>query len=318
MDDRAARHPADHAVPRVAVPAAGAHRGEEGHPPGRAADPEDQDGRVRACRSCSSSCSSIALIAERVGRAQLTLAMLTILIMVSLVPLTGWSKQISLAQITFVGAGAFAYLQWAPDLGSIGGMIVAALFAIPFGVAMALPGAAAPGSLPRAGVDGVRADGRDPVLPATRDPRVRRQADPARSSILGFDFSQPFDFLGIHFGQDVGTLFFITAALGVVGVLVVWLHKSRVRPPAHRAGRQPRGVRDARHQPDRHQARRVRDLGGHRRVRRRAARHLPGHRHRAGLRDARRPRLPAAARGGRRRGRERRGVRWVQPASSSR
>ena len=46
--------------------------------------------------------------------------------------------------------------------------------------------------------------------------------------ILGFDFSQPFDFLGIHFGQDVGTLFFITAAVGVVGVLIVWLHKSRL------------------------------------------------------------------------------------------
>jgi branched-chain amino acid transport system permease protein len=45
--------------------------------------------------------------------------------------------------------------------------------------------------------------------------------------ILGFDFSQPFSFLGINFGQDVGTMLFITAALGVVGVLVVWLHGSR-------------------------------------------------------------------------------------------
>ena len=73
--------------------------------------------------------------------------------------------------------------------------------------------------------------------------------------ILGFDFSQPFDFLGIHFGQDVGTLFFITFALGVVGVLVVWLHKSRFGRRLTGARRQPRGVRDARHQPDRHQAR---------------------------------------------------------------
>ena len=46
-------------------------------------------------------------------------------------------------------------------------------------------------------------------------------------NILGFDFSQPFHFLGIDWGQDVGTLLFCTAALGVVGVLVVWLHKSR-------------------------------------------------------------------------------------------
>jgi branched-chain amino acid transport system permease protein len=50
---------------------------------------------------------------------------------------------------------------------------------------------------------------------------------PIRSlRILGFDFSQPFTFLGIHFDQDVGTMLFIAAALGVVGVLVVWLHRS--------------------------------------------------------------------------------------------
>ncbi len=148
------------------------------------------------------------------------------LIMVSLVPLTGWSKQISLAQITFVGAGAFAYLQWSPDLGSGLGMIVAALFAVPFGVAMALPALRLQGLylalasmafaqmaaflfFPQPEILGF--DGK-PIGPI---------------EIFGFDFSQPFDFLGIHFGQDVGTLFFITFALGVVGVLVVWLHKSR-------------------------------------------------------------------------------------------
>jgi branched-chain amino acid transport system permease protein len=50
---------------------------------------------------------------------------------------------------------------------------------------------------------------------------------PIRSlRILGFDFSKPFDFLGMHFDQDVGTMLFIAAGLGVVGVLVVWLHRS--------------------------------------------------------------------------------------------
>ncbi|HLM19365.1 MAG TPA: hypothetical protein VK549_16200, partial [Acidimicrobiia bacterium] len=50
---------------------------------------------------------------------------------------------------------------------------------------------------------------------------------PIRSlRILGFDFSKPFTFLGIDFDQDVGTMLFIAAALGVVGVLVVWLHRS--------------------------------------------------------------------------------------------
>jgi branched-chain amino acid transport system permease protein len=44
--------------------------------------------------------------------------------------------------------------------------------------------------------------------------------------ILGFDFSKPFTLLGVTFDQDVGTMLFIAAALGAVGVLVVWLHKS--------------------------------------------------------------------------------------------
>jgi branched-chain amino acid transport system permease protein len=45
--------------------------------------------------------------------------------------------------------------------------------------------------------------------------------------ILGWDASKPFDFLGMHFDQDVGTLLFITFCLGVLGVLIVWLHKGR-------------------------------------------------------------------------------------------
>ena len=36
---------------------------------------------------------------------RLTLAILTAIIMLSLIPLTGWAGQISLAQITFVGVG---------------------------------------------------------------------------------------------------------------------------------------------------------------------------------------------------------------------
>ena len=169
----------------------------------------------------------ISLIADRVGTRQLTLAVLTILIMVSLVPLTGWSKQISLAQITFVGAGAFAYLQWSPDLGSIGGMIIAALFAIPFGVAMALPALRLQGlyltlaSMAFAQMAAILFFPQPEILGFDGKPI-------GPIEILGFDFSQPFDFLGIHFGQDVGTLFFITAAVGVVGVLIVWLHKSRL------------------------------------------------------------------------------------------
>ena len=92
---------------------------------------------------------------------------------------------------------------------------------------MALPALRLAGPLPRAGVDGVRAR-----WPSSSSSRNRRSSAStanrsSRSTSSGSDFSKPFDFLGIDFGQDVGTLLFITAALGVVGVLVVWLHKSR-------------------------------------------------------------------------------------------
>ncbi|HZP30918.1 MAG TPA: branched-chain amino acid ABC transporter permease, partial [Acidimicrobiia bacterium] len=157
---------------------------------------------------------------------RLALALVTALIMVSLVPLTGWSKQISLAQITFAGAGAFAFLEWAHTFGSIAGLLVAALFAVPFGVAMALPA--------------LRLQGLYLALASMAFARMAEflffpqpevlgfDGRPIQSiHILGWDLSKPFDFLGMHFDQDVGTLLFITVALGVVGVLVVWMHKGR-------------------------------------------------------------------------------------------
>ena len=92
----------------------------------------------------------VALIAEFGGLdttnlRRLTLALLTAIIMLSLVPLTGWAGQISLAQITFVGVGAFAMAEVAGDAqswlgaGNPLGLLVSAAAAVPFGVLMALP-----------------------------------------------------------------------------------------------------------------------------------------------------------------------------------
>ena len=92
----------------------------------------------------------VALVAEFGGLdttnlRRLTLALITALIMLSLVPLTGWAGQISLAQITFVGVGAFAMAEVAGDAqswlgaGNPLGLVVAAAAAVPFGVLMALP-----------------------------------------------------------------------------------------------------------------------------------------------------------------------------------
>ncbi len=69
---------------------------------------------------------------------RVTLAMVTALLMLSLVPLTGWAGQVSFAQITFAGVGAFAMFEWAGS-GSPWGLLFAALLAVPFGVLVALP-----------------------------------------------------------------------------------------------------------------------------------------------------------------------------------
>ncbi len=69
---------------------------------------------------------------------RMTLAIVTATLMLSLVPLTGWAGQVSFAQITFAGVGAFAMFNWA-STGSAWGLLAAAALAVPFGVLVALP-----------------------------------------------------------------------------------------------------------------------------------------------------------------------------------
>ena len=87
---------------------------------------------------------------DRPNVRRLTIALVTALIMVSLVPLTGWAGQISLAQITFVGIGAWATFEFSTAGGELFGLklfapgnpmllLVGAAVAVPFGVLMALP-----------------------------------------------------------------------------------------------------------------------------------------------------------------------------------
>ena len=167
-----------------------------------------------------------ALQIDRTDVRTLTLALVTSLAMLSMVPLTGWSKQISLAQITFAGCGAFAYLEWAHTWGSVGGLFIAALFAVPFGIAMALPA--------------LRLQGLYLALASMAFAQMASFLFFPQPEILGFDgrpiggitifgwhTQDPFTFLGINFGQDVGQMFLFTFLLGVMGVLIVALHRSR-------------------------------------------------------------------------------------------
>jgi len=163
---------------------------------------------------------------DRTDVRTLTLALVTSLAMLSMVPLTGWSKQISLAQITFAGCGAFAYLEWAHTFGSVGTLFIAAAFAVPFGIAMALPA--------------LRLQGLYLALASMAFAQMATFLFFPQPEILGFDgrpisgitifgwhTQDPFTFLGIDFGQDVGQLFLFTFLLGVMGVAVVALHRSR-------------------------------------------------------------------------------------------
>jgi len=85
----------------------------------------------------------LAVVLDDVNVNRLTVGLLTSLVMLSLVPLTGWSGNVSLAQMTFVGVGAFAAIEvteWqgvsSPGLLSL---VAASVFAVPFGLLMAAP-----------------------------------------------------------------------------------------------------------------------------------------------------------------------------------
>jgi branched-chain amino acid transport system permease protein len=77
------------------------------------------------------------LSATNVNR--VTAGMATALIALSLVPLTGWAGQVSLAPLAFAGFGAVAYAKWGGAHGSFIAIVLATLIAIPIGAVMALP-----------------------------------------------------------------------------------------------------------------------------------------------------------------------------------
>ena len=150
---------------------------------------------------------------------RLTLALLTAVIMLSLVPLTGWAGQISLAQITFVGVGAFVMAEVAGDAqswfgpGNLLGLVCAAVFAAPFGVLMALPALRLQG-LYLALASMAFAVMAVPLFfaqPETFGTSGRRLATPS--------------FLGIDFGDAHNFLVLAAVAFALVGLFVVWLRR---------------------------------------------------------------------------------------------
>jgi branched-chain amino acid transport system permease protein len=166
----------------------------------------------------------VALVAEFGGLdttnlRRLTLALLTSAIMLSLVPLTGWAGQVSLAQITFVGVGAFAMAEVAGDAqswlgaGNPLGLLVAAAAAMPFGVLMALPA--------------LRLQGLYLALASMAFAVMAIPLFFAQPEIFGASgrrLATP-RFLGVHFDDARNFLMLAAVVFALLGFFVVWLRR---------------------------------------------------------------------------------------------
>ena len=156
---------------------------------------------------------------DRTNLREVTLIVLTAFVMLSLVPLTGWANQISLAQITLVGFGAFAMVEWGFN-GNVLGLLIAAAFAVPIGMIMAGPA--------------VRLQGIYLALATMAFARLAEflffdqphvfgngnlQVPPL--SVFGLQVENPFSFLGISFAQGAGFLIFTAILFSVVGLIVI-------------------------------------------------------------------------------------------------
>src|SRR5262245_16071984 len=170
---------------------------------------------------------------DRIGNRNLTLVMLYAFAMLSLVPLTGWSGQISLGQVVFVGIGAFILVQggaWSPFghlptfNGNPLGLFVAAACAVPFGVLIALPAVRLQGLYLALAT---MAFARMAEFIVFDQPEVfggqGKRIAPIK--LFGFGLNEPFTILGIHFSEDSAMLLFVTALFCIVGLGVVALRR---------------------------------------------------------------------------------------------
>jgi branched-chain amino acid transport system permease protein len=159
------------------------------------------------------------LISRDMGEVNLnrvTLAIVVAVLMLSLVPLTGWAGQVSLAQITFAGAGAFAVYQWAPfGSGSPVSLICAAAFAIPFGFLMTLPA--------------LRLQGLYLALASMAFARMAESLFFDQPEVFGSG-AQPVPRLsvfGYRFTDQRAYLLLVTGVFGAMAIFVVWLRRGR-------------------------------------------------------------------------------------------
>jgi branched-chain amino acid transport system permease protein len=147
---------------------------------------------------------------------RITLAIVVGTLMLSLVPLTGWAGQVSFAQITFAGAGAFAMYQWAPfGSGSPTALILAAAFAVPFGILMCLPA--------------LRLQGLYLALVSIAFVRMAESLFFDQPEVFG-NGAKPvprLSIFGYRFTDQRAYLLLVTGIFGAMAIGVVWLRRSR-------------------------------------------------------------------------------------------
>jgi branched-chain amino acid transport system permease protein len=160
-----------------------------------------------------------AALLSRSNVREVTLVLLTAFVMLSLVPLTGWANQISLAQITLVGVGAFALVEWGFN-GNVLSLLIAAAVAVPVGIVMAGPALRLQGIYLALAT---MAFARMAEFLFFDQPTVfgngNRQVPSL--SVFGLQVENPFRFLGISFAEDAGFLIFVALLFSVVGMLVI-------------------------------------------------------------------------------------------------
>lgn len=144
--------------------------------------------------------------------------MITAIIMLSLVPLTGWAGQVSFAPLAFAGVGAVVFMKFTGDTGAAWGLLLAALLTAPVGALMALPA--------------VRLQGLYLALASMAFARgfallFFTQPSVINPNVGGRQFV-PLDFLGFELqGNGRPYLLFLTAVFGVMLVGLVALRRSR-------------------------------------------------------------------------------------------
>ncbi|HLF99129.1 MAG TPA: ABC transporter permease [Acidimicrobiia bacterium] len=144
---------------------------------------------------------------------RVSVGLATGVIMLSLVLLTGYGGQVSLAQLTFAGFGAFAMAEWGGD-GSIVGLVLAAAIAAPIGALVALPA--------------LRLQGLYLALATMAFAVMAVEMIFVDKRFFGFNTSLRvgrLDLGPISFDGEVAYMMLVAAIFGLVGVFVLWIRR---------------------------------------------------------------------------------------------